>query len=360
MFELIKRQLDKFGSPTLDWVQVEVTTYCNESCIYCPHTLMQKRWANRHMPIELFNELVPFLRHTDLVYLQGWGEPLLNNDFFDMMRICKDRGKRVGFTTNGMLLTEDTIQTLVDLELDIIAISFAGTTARTHNQIRKGSDFNQVISHLERLRKIKAEKKTHVPAVHLAYLMLKSNFDELKEILPLAKRVGAKQIVASNQTLIIDPKLSTEAIFNNTESTDYYRNTLSEIRNRAASENIIFDYHGLGLDDGSVGCRENVHRACVINVEGEVVPCVFTNPVLCESRELGNAKPPCYIFNEQSLPLRGMSFGSIRNESLTRIWNKKEYARFRELFDPETRRKPGQTRSEMPQSCVKCYKRLGV
>ena len=311
---------------------------------------MRHHWANRHMPIELFHELIPFLKYTDLVYLQGWGEPLLHKDFFEMVRICKDRGKRVGFTTNGMLLIEDTIRTLVGLQLDIMGISLAGTTAGTHNRIRKGTDFDKVISHLERFRRFKAEKKTQNPALHLAYLMLKSNFHELKEILPLAKRVGAKQIVASNLTLIVDPKLSTEAIFNNTESTDYYRNTLSEIRDKAARENIIFEYHGPGLDDASVGCRENVHRACVINVEGEVVPCVFTNPVL----------PSYYTFNEQSLPLRGMSFGNIRNESLTRIWNKKEYARFRALFDPETARKPEQIRPEMPQCCVKCYKRLGA
>ncbi|MES0363504.1 MAG: radical SAM protein [Desulfobacteria bacterium] len=347
---MIKRQLDKLGSPTLDWVQVEVTTYCNGSCIYCPRTLMQNCSANRHMPIELFNELIPFLGHTDLVYLQGWGEPLLNKDIFEMVRICKDRGKRVGFTTNGVLLTEDTIRMLVDLQLDIIGISLAGTTAKTHNQIRKGTDFDQVISNLERLREIKDARNNLFPAVHLAYLMLKTNFHEIKEIVSLAKRVGASQIVASNQTLIVDPKLSTEAIFNNTESTDYYRNTVSEIRNRAASENIIFDYHGIDLDDASLCCRENVRRACVINVEGEVVPCVFTNPVLSSH----------YVFNEQSLPLRGMSFGNIRNESLTRIWNKKGYAGFRDLFDPERARNLEEIRSEMPECCIKCYKRLGA
>ena len=350
MFEWVKRQLDKIGSPNLDWVQVEVTTYCNGACVYCPHTLMRHRWANRHMPIELFCKLVPFLRNTDLVYLQGWGEPLLHKDFFEMVQICKDQGKRVGFTTNGMLLSEDTIRTLIDLQLDIIGISLAGTTAKTHNRIRKGTDLNKVISHLERLCKIKGEKKTRVPALHLAYLMLKSNFRELEEILPLAKRVGAKQIVVSNLTLIVDPKLLEEAIFNDTVRTDYYRNALDEIRHRAARENIIFDYHGPGLDDASICCRENVHRACVINVEGEVVPCVLTNPVLSSY----------YTFKDQSLPLRGMSFGNIRSESLTRIWNKKEYARFRALFDPETRKKPEQIRSEMPQCCVKCYKRLGA
>jgi MoaA/NifB/PqqE/SkfB family radical SAM enzyme len=342
--------MDKITSPTLDWVQVEVTTCCNASCIYCPHSVMRNSWANRHMPMELFYELIPFLGYTNLVYLQGWGEPLLNNDFLEMIRICKDRGKRVGFTTNGMLLTEDTMQVLVDLQLDIIGISLAGTTARTHNRIRKGTDLNKIIFHLERLCKIKAEKKTEVPAVHIAYLMLKSHFHEVKEILPLAKGIGVQQIVASNLTLIVDSKLSAEAIFNDTVHMDYYRNTLDEIRHKAARENIIFDYHGPGLDDGSVRCRENVRHACVINVEGEVVPCVMTNPVL----------PPYHIFKDQSLPLRAMSFGNIRNESLTRIWNKKEYARFRALFDPKRMRKPEQIRSEMPQCCTECHKRLGA
>ena len=348
MFEWLKRHMDKITSPTLDWVQVEVTTSCNGSCIYCPRTLMSKRWANRHMPIELFYELVPFLRHTDLVYLQGWGEPLLQNDLFEMVRICKDRGKRVGFTTNGMLLTEDTIRTLVDLQLDIIGISLAGTTAKTHNRIRKGTDLNKIIANLERLCEIKAEKKTEIPAVHLAYLMLKSNFHEIKEILSLGKRVGAKEIIASNLTLIVDPKLFPEAVFNDTVRMGYYRNTLNEIRHKAARENIVFDYHGPGLDDASLCCRENVHRACVINVEGEVVPCVLTNPVLATY----------YIFKDQSLPLRGMSFGNIRNENLTRIWNKKEYVGFRALFDPETRRIGEKISPEMPRCCKRCYKRL--
>ena len=348
MFQWIRKQLDKVDNPPLDWVQVEVTTYCNGSCIYCPHTVMRHRWANRHMPIELFCKLVPFLRHTDLVYLQGWGEPLLNNDLFEMLRICRDNGKRTGFTTNGMLLAEETIRTLIDLDLGIIGISLAGTSAKTHDRIRKGTDFSKVISQLETLGKIKAEKNARRPTVHLAYLMLKSNFDELKEILSLAKRLAAEQIVVSNLSLIVDPKLSPEAIFNDTAHTDYYRDTLDEIRRRAARENIVFDYHGPGLDDTSLCCRENVHRACVINVEGEVVPCVLTNPVLSSH----------YTFNDESLPLTGMSFGNLGDESLTRIWNKKEYTRFRALFDPKTRRKAEQIRSEMPQCCLRCYKRL--
>ena len=350
MLQWVKTQLDKIGSPALDWVQVEVTTHCNAACVYCPHTLLKNRWTNKHMPIELFHELIPFLEYTDLVYLQGWGEPLLHHDFFEMVRICKDRGKRVGFTTNGMLLSEDTMRRLIDLELDIIGVSLAGTSPRTHNYFRKGTDFDKVVSCVERLDKIKAQKKTRLPEVHLAYLMLRSNFRELREILPLARRTGARQVIASNLTLIIDPKLAPEAIFNDAGRMDYYGNTLKEIKDRAACENIVFDYHGPGLDENCRHCRENVRHACVISVEGDVVPCVLTNPVL-SSR---------YIFKGQSLPLRGMPFGNIQNESLTRIWNKKEYASFRDLFDPEIAIRPEQIGSEMPECCINCYKRLGA
>ncbi len=190
MFAWVRKQLDKIGSPNLDWVQVEITTHCNGSCIYCPNNVMRQSWANKHMPIQLFCKLVPFLRYADLVYLQGWGEPLLNNDLFEMLRICKYNGKCVGFTTNGMLLKEDMIQTLIELNLDIIGISLAGT----NNRIR----------------------------------------------------------------------------------------------------------------------------------------------------------------------IRAMSFGNISNESLTRIWNKKEYTKFREHFKPRITRNPEQILLEMPQCCVKCYKRLGA
>ncbi len=360
MMRWLKRQLDEICCPNLDWVQIEVTTHCNASCIYCPHTVMKDRWANMHMSLELFCKLTPFLRNTKMIYLQGWGEPLLCEDIFGMIRICKDQGKVVGFTTNGMLLTEETILKLIDLEVDILGVSLAGTTATTHNKIRKGTDFDTVISSLKLLHRIKLESRRECPAVHLAYLMLKLNFHELNGIVSLAKGMGAQQIVAGNLNLILNPKLCTEAIFNDREHADQYRTTLEEIIDRAANENIIFHYHGPSLNDASMRCSENVHCACVINVEGEVSPCVFTTQTLCKDPELSKGQSTHYIFEGQLFPLEVLSFGNIRDESLTRIWKKREYTRFRDLFDPEVVVKTEQIMSEMPRCCVKCYKRLGA
>jgi len=84
MFGWLRKQFDKMNSPVLDWIQVEVTTCCNSACSYCPHIAMGACLPNRHMPLDLFRELIPFIKYTKLIYLQGWGEPLLNQDLFEM------------------------------------------------------------------------------------------------------------------------------------------------------------------------------------------------------------------------------------------------------------------------------------
>jgi MoaA/NifB/PqqE/SkfB family radical SAM enzyme len=360
MLDWLKKQREQLISPILDWVQVEVTSHCNAACIYCPHTLAKGNWHSGHFPLTLFHDLLPSLGHTNLVFLQGWGEPLLHPDLFEMVRLCKNREKTVGFTTNGMLLNKENIHTIIDLQVDILGVSFAGTTPSTHNRIRKGTDFDTVVAALEYLRRTKAEKKSTKPAVHLAYIMLTSNFDELITITSLAKKVGAEQVVASNLTLIQEPALFQEALFNDPQHLYEYSRTLAGIKKEAASCNIRFAYRGIALDETSCVCPENVCRACVINVTGEAGPCVFTNPILSGSPGKEADKRTMAIFKTQSIPLETFSFGNIDNTGLSRIWQSKKYWKFRNLFDPDTALSPKEILAGMPPSCKTCYKRLGA
>ena len=55
--------------PRLDWIQVEVSSFCNAECIYCPHTEYRNNWQNRLFPIELYKRLIPAFAKTKLVYL---------------------------------------------------------------------------------------------------------------------------------------------------------------------------------------------------------------------------------------------------------------------------------------------------
>lgn len=356
MRQWLKRHFQKITSPHLDWVQVEVTTYCNAHCIYCPHSRGEDHWAAKHMPLGLFKELLPSLGNTGLVFLQGWGEPLLNKDLFEMIRLTKDQGNRVGFTTNGMLLNEEVMQRVIDLDLDILGLSFAGATSLTHNRIRRGTDFERIISQLDRLHNIKKERKKAHPSVHLAYLMLKGNFHDLRDFIPLAKKVEASQVIASHLSLIERPDLAEEAIFSDQEHADPYVRALRDIERSASEMGILFSYSDPVLKETSARCGENVWQSCVISAEGDVSPCIFTDPILCRDKKTGN--PPSHIFKGRSFPLIVRSFGNISHESLTEIWQKKEHIAFRALFDPENDSQCQGPPENLPLSCLRCYKRL--
>jgi hypothetical protein len=146
--------------------------------------------------------------------------------------------------------------------------------------------------------------------------------------------VGAEQVVASNLTLIQEPQLFQEALFNNPQRLYEYRRILARIKKEAADNNILFAYPDPALDETSCVCPENVCQSCVINVVGGVGPCVFTTPIL--SGGYGNAadKPLSCIFKGQPIPLKTYSFGNIKNTGLARIWQSKKYWEFRNLFDP--------------------------
>ena len=355
MFDWLRQRLDRIKSPELDWIQVEVTTWYNSRCGYCPHNALKTGLPKKHMPLDLFFHLVPYMDHTKMIYLQGWGEPLLNPDFFKMIRLCKDKGKSVGFTTNGMLLNKRTIQLILDARVDILAVSLAGVTATTHNKFREGNDFDSVIANLRLLEKIKKEQKRSAPDLHLAYMMLKSNFHELERIVPLAEELGVRQIVASNLSLIFNRQFYSEAIFNNTDLKEKCSRILTEIKEQAQQHDIIFGYNQPWLDETSLCCHENVNASCTVNVDGEVSPCVFTNPILSDP---GIVPPSSCLFNNHMFPLKKISFGNIRNENLTQIWHKKDYAVFRERFKPEASLRSRRTVPDLPEQCRPCYKRL--
>ena len=88
-------------------VYAESTTRCNLHCFMCrlsfPETTRQTR---EHMKLETFARLEPLLEPGSRLSLFGLGEPLLNPDFVEMLRIAKGRGSFVGLNSNAMLLTE--------------------------------------------------------------------------------------------------------------------------------------------------------------------------------------------------------------------------------------------------------------
>lgn len=176
-------------------LQVEVTGACNLRCRMC---LVRYRprlgRIEGAFPFERFVALLDELPDLEQVTLQGLGEPLLHPDLVAMVAEAKRRGLRVGFNTNGTLLTEAKAEALVAAGTDWMHVSVDGATPGTFEHIRDGARFGQVIRNLRRLVVVRAHLGSATPSIQLNAVLMRSNLRELDDLVQLAADVGVDRL----------------------------------------------------------------------------------------------------------------------------------------------------------------------
>lgn len=315
--------LNSLLKPCWDWIQVEVTTCCNAACLYCPRTAYQDRWPDRHLSLETFSRLLPAFPRASLVYLQGWGEPFLNPDFFTMAALAKEAGCRVGATTNGMLLDVRQMERLVELEVEVVAFSLAGLDEK-NDYFRHGTSLSRVLAALESFRRVKERYGRVKPEIHIAYMLLRSCWPDLERLPLLLEGSGVSQVVISTLDFVAAKELMEEAI--RPRELREYEEMESRLQAVAAAgevRGLKVNYHLPRPGSRRRTCPENPGRALVVGADGSVSPCVFTN------------LPPgtTYFAGGREVPYQPLSFGNINALSLEDIWNSKAYAAFRHAFE---------------------------
>ncbi|MFP4455252.1 MAG: radical SAM/SPASM domain-containing protein [Desulfonatronovibrio sp.] len=328
------------GYPRLDWIQVGVTTRCNASCIYCPHAIFRDSWHGRDLSLESFKALVPAFSKTSLVYLQGWGEPLLHPRLFDMLKIVKKKGCMAGLTSNANLLSRDMLIKLADSGLDFLSLSLAGINEK-NDVIRKGTSLKKVQKVVQEINRIRAAKGTSSPKIHLAYMLLRSGLDDIAAMPDFFNSMEVDEVVISGLTLAFTPEMEKEMyLADSPEGYQDVREKLLTMKN-AVEEPEKINFHLYNPYQSPGQCSENIHRATFMSVDGYIRPCVCTDfPGFSENQRM--------FFKGTGYSLSSLEFGNIKEKSLAEIWNDQEYKRFRENFFSEEINKP----------CAHCAKRF--
>ncbi|MFN2353446.1 MAG: radical SAM/SPASM domain-containing protein [Desulfopila sp.] len=326
--------------PELDWIQVGITTRCNASCIYCPHSILRDSWNGKDLSLEAFKALLPAFSKARLIYLQGWGEPLLHPKLFEMLEAVKKQGCMAGLTSNANLLTTERLKKLVDGGLDFLSLSTAGIDKK-NDIIRKGTSLRKVLKTIEEVNRIKSATGSSLPKVHLAHMLLRSGLGDLKGMPDFFNAAGVDQVVISGLTLAFTPEMEKEMYLADSE-TEFLnlKEKLLDMKNRVDTpEKIYFHLHNPYQSPGH--CSENIHRATFMNVDGYIKPCV------CNDFHGFHKEARMYIQGKAHL-LPDLAFGNIREKALGEIWHGKDYSSFRKkFFTPE-----------INQPCEHCAKRF--
>lgn len=146
---------------------------------------------------------VPFTRDT----LESWGElfsgannlvncsigePFMMKNFDELLDIFGDQGKALEMTTNGQILTERNIEKLLDRDIDLY-ISLDAATPQTYARLRNDT-FEKILENLGRLIQAKGGRGG-LPRVHLVFMPMRCNVDELDAFVELCSRLEVDRLV---------------------------------------------------------------------------------------------------------------------------------------------------------------------
>jgi MoaA/NifB/PqqE/SkfB family radical SAM enzyme len=372
--EGLRSLLERVTPFHLDWIQVEVSSLCHGGCLYCPVNLCSRERKGALMSMETFRRLEPWFPSADLVFLQGWGEPLLHPRFWEMARRARSGGARVGFTTSGVLLDPANRRALLDTGLEVMGVSLAGASPEVHGRFRPACPLEAVDENVRALRDEGKASEDGLPNLHLAYLLMTGNLHDLPHAVDLAEQWGARQIVVSHLSLVLSPGLEEEALLAHPDLWPQVRAVLDETRERAEARGIGF--HAYGPEGGGRPkpiCTENVLASCFVSVRGDVSPCVMTNlGVGGEARakpgpgpeedagsqpapEVATGGQPTHWFMGEEFPLRPLVFGNVHGRSLKDIWHSSAARKFREIYRERLARNSRHAEG-LPDPCRNCYK----
>jgi MoaA/NifB/PqqE/SkfB family radical SAM enzyme len=176
-------------------VTLEVSALCNLKCVMCgvPHLKRTKGL----MALDDFKRIAAKLpKNLELLKLAYAGEPLLNRDVFAMIRHYRAAGgsARVRISTNGVCLPAFDPEEILTSGVDQIDVAIEGACAKTHEDYRRGSDFEAVCGGIKKLCAEKKRLKLDSPKIVQMTLLSKKSVPELAEIKKMAVALGVDEL----------------------------------------------------------------------------------------------------------------------------------------------------------------------
>ena len=269
-------------------LSVEPTTSCNLRCPECPSGLRQFTRPTGMLKPDLFESILSQVE-KDLIYLNLYfqGEPLLNPDFFQLVRMAQERGIFTNTSSNAHYFNEENARELVQSGLDRLIISIDGTDQESYSKYRVGGRLEKVLEGTKNLVNAKKQNRGRGPLLFFQFLVNGHNEDQIGEVKTLGRKIGVDHVLLKSMQ-VMDLSKPSEFL----------------------PENQKFSRYSVGKN-GSLSIRGRFENECwrmwsgaVITWDGLVVPCCFDKDA--EHR-----------------------MGDLKKEGFSDIWNGTEYRKFR-------------------------------
>lgn len=239
-------------------IDLIATTSCNFKCIYCEKYESKE---NKDISIEDFNKIADSLFPT-LTYIKlgSATEHFLHKDFAKILKRCYESNLNIILNTNGSRLNKQNIDLLFKYKVRILGISLDGASKETTEKIRKGLDFNALITNIKEINRIKKELNSKYPVLTFNFVAIRENIEELPQFMDLMHELNVRKVrimhlyahafADYSQSLFFYEELATKFFkIAAKKAKDYNINLLlpRPINDKIQSTNCYFPFHEIGI-----------------------------------------------------------------------------------------------------------------
>ena len=266
-------------------IELEITNHCNFSCLMCKTGVGTSTRQRGYMSDEIFEKVIEQTKnHSIALKFVGQGEPLLHPSACEYIKRAKEHDIIVHLTTNGSLLRESMMKQLVDCGLDSIKFSFQGVDAGGYKQLRQRDSYEELMSKIEQLYKIRGEKEN--PNITIGTSVTNESDELVEKFKDRCKNISDKVEVGITTLEFIDlDKIKSEVV----------RNELADIQKKQ------------NLRKKRYVCCPQVFDTIAVRWNGDITACCA---------DLDGV----------------MTLGNIKNSSILECWNSTLENKYREIL----------------------------
>ena len=312
------------GRQRIQSIQIETTSKCNMSCATCLKSEYPKVWQERDMDLNLFARIIGQLKQTKpTVHLQGWGEPLLQKNFLDYVKLLKNEKICTSFTTNGSVMHARLASELIESGLDGITFSMAGFRSATHDELRGEGSLTRVKNAITIIAGTRKRLNQTQPILAVSYILTPQTVKELPQAISWCRKAGIDNFVTVNLTQSGGKtQHGLRFLLSKEKSKEYYfTRILAHIG--ALPGKMKLDMQPF-FPTLSPVCDKNPLNKLFISADGDVAPCVFLAPPV-------KGKIIWYS-NTGQKSQSSLQMGNMGHLTLKEIWEGEKYRKFRRQF----------------------------
>jgi radical SAM protein with 4Fe4S-binding SPASM domain len=163
-------------------IMIDTTTRCNLACKHCPSNKLSKIPGYLgDMDIDLYKKIVCEVAQENkktIIRPFDGGEPFMRKDIEELIKYAKNKGvEYISINTNGLLMTPERCEKLLESKLDHIEISIDAVSPETYLKIRGSRYYEKLLKNIDYLNKLRVNKNSKL-RITVSFVKQRENFTE--------------------------------------------------------------------------------------------------------------------------------------------------------------------------------------